>query len=62
MKVRKIATVDERIRGAIAMALTIGTLGWASQHPGEPRLQIAGIIAGLLYLMTTITIVFKDVD
>jgi hypothetical protein len=57
----KVATIPERIRGAISMALTITCMS-VSCNATDQRWQIVFLIAGMLYFLTTIAIVFDRMD
>ena len=57
----RLATVPERIRGAIAMVLTI-TCFSVSCNSTDAQWQMTFMIAGLLYFLTTIVIVFDKFD
>lgn len=52
---------DERLRGLTSAVLTIGAFSLGYNMTDEKWL-VACLIAGLLYLLTTISIVFEKVD
>lgn len=52
---------DERIRGLISIALMFAGFIFAF-YQTDQALAAGGICAGVLYMMTTFAIVFKDVD
>ncbi|CAN5127394.1 hypothetical protein BH11CYA1_BH11CYA1_06520 [soil metagenome] len=56
-----IATVPERIRGAIAAVLTI-TCFSISCNNTDAQWQVTFLVAGLLYFLTTIVFVFDKFD
>jgi len=58
---QKLATVGDRIRGCIAIALTI-TCFSIGANATDQQFQIPAMIAGILYFCTSIAIVFKDMD
>ena len=55
----KVATIPERIRGGIAMVLTVTafTLG---NYTTDTQLQVTFVIAGMLYMCTTLAYVFEN--
>ncbi len=57
----KLASVPDRIRGCIAIALTVTCLSIGA-NATDQRWQAVSMIAGMLYFVTSIAIVFKDVD
>jgi hypothetical protein len=57
----KIASVADRVRGCISIVLTITCLSVAA-NATDQRWQAVFMIAGILYLLSTIAIVFKDMD
>lgn len=57
----KLATVPDKIRGCIAIALTI-TCFSIGANATDQRWQAVSMIAGMLYFVTSLAIVFKDVD
>jgi hypothetical protein len=57
----KIATVPERIRGAISAVLTI-TCFSISCNNTDAQWQVTFLIAGLLYMMTTLVFVFDGFE
>lgn len=58
----KISTyVADRIRGCLAIALTL-TCYTAGNYSTDKQWQVAFVIAGTLYFLTSLAIVFKDVD
>lgn len=57
----KIATVPERIRGAISAVLTIACMT-ASCNNTDAQWQVTFLIAGVLYMMTTLAIVFDGFE
>lgn len=61
MSEKKLPTRDDKIRGCISLALCIGCLSFAYWQTDQ-RFVAAGIIAGILYMLTTLGIMFKDVD
>ncbi|MBU6455045.1 MAG: hypothetical protein KGS72_24960 [Cyanobacteria bacterium REEB67] len=52
-------TTAERIRGCTAMFLLLASFTLAA-NTHDSQLQLSGIVAGFLYMLTTIAIVFKD--
>lgn len=56
---RKVSSVAQRIRGAITaiLAITAFTIG---ANAATQNVQVACIIAGMLYLMTTLVFVFEN--
>jgi len=57
----KLASVADKIRGCIAIALTISCRTYGA-NATDQRWQAVAMIAGLLYFVTSLAIVFKDVD
>lgn len=57
----KLATRDDKIRGCISLALTIACLSFAYWQ-ADQKFAVPGLVAGMLYFMTTLAIMFKDVD
>jgi len=57
----KVASVPDRIRGAIVAVLTIACYA-AGANTTDSQLQVTFVIAGTLYFMTTLAMMFKDVD
>lgn len=57
----KIASVADRVRGCIAIALTITCFSIA-YNAADQQVQIPCMIAGILYFCTSLAIVFKDMD
>ena len=55
------ATVGDKIRGVIAIALTITCFSVAA-NTTDQQWQAACMVAGFLYMLTSIAIVFKDMD
>lgn len=54
-------TWEERIRGLTSVTLCIGSFALGAQMTDE-KWVAACVIAGLLYMLTTIAIVFEKVD
>lgn len=57
----KVASVADRVRGCIAIALTITCLSMGA-NATDQRWQAVYMIAGMLYFVTSLAIVFKDMD
>ncbi len=57
----KISSVADRIRGGIAAVLTLTTFTLAN-YATDQRWQAVFMICGLLYFMTLLYYMFKDVD
>ena len=55
----KVATIPERIRGGIAMVLTIAAFT-AGNYTTSSQLQVTFVIAGALYMMTALAYVFEN--
>lgn len=53
------ATRDDKIRGCISLVLCIGSYTFA-YHQTDQAMVAAGMVAGFLYMLTTIGIVTKD--
>jgi hypothetical protein len=57
----KISSVADRIRGSIAIFLMIAS--WSLANTTESsQLQVSCVLAGILYMCTSLAYVFKDVD
>ena len=57
----KLATVGDRIRGCIAIALCIGSFT-AANYATDQRWLGVFMICGFFYMLTSIAIVFKNFD
>lgn len=57
----KISSVADRIRGGIAAVLTLTTFTLAN-YATDQRWQAVFMICGLLYFMTLLYYMFKDMD
>ena len=55
----KVASIPERIRGAIAAALALLFLTLAD-NTHDAQWQVTFVIAGVCYFMTTITFMFEN--
>lgn len=58
---QKVASIPDRIRGGICFVLTIATLS-AGANATDKQWQLTFVVSGILYMMTTLAMVFKDVD
>lgn len=56
-----LASVGDRIRGCIALVFCIGGFTVAYNAP-DTQWQAFGMIVGFLSMLTTLGIVFKDMD
>jgi hypothetical protein len=57
----KVASIPDRIRGSIALVLTLSAFTWAD-WTNDRQWQMTCMVAGFFYMLTTIAYVFKDVD
>ena len=58
-KAPKPPTTAERIRGITAIVLTITCFSVAC-NTHDSQLQLSGLVAGILFMLTTIAIVFDE--
>jgi hypothetical protein len=54
-----LATRDEKIRGCISLVLCLASFTWA-YHQTDQAMMAGGITAGVLYMLTTLAFVTKD--
>ncbi len=57
----KISSVADRIRGSIAIVLTITAFSIGA-NTGDRQIQAIAVVAGMGYMITSLYYVFKDVD
>ncbi len=57
----KISSIADRIRGGTAIVLTITCLT-IGNCTNDRQIQVMGVVAGMLYMLTSIYYVFKDYD
>ncbi len=57
----KISSVADRIRGSIAIVLTITAFSIGA-NTGDRQIQVMAVVGGMGYMITSLYYVFKDVD
>ncbi|MBY0358537.1 MAG: hypothetical protein K2W82_11095 [Candidatus Obscuribacterales bacterium] len=60
-KPAKVTSIPDRIRGSIAIVLTLSCLT-AGNYATDKQWQAGLVFAGVFYMMTALAYVFKDVD